>query len=71
MFVAFNDIGSGLAAAGFDEAEVGLAEVGERGHAGEAVSGGFAGGPQVGAEVGGGAVDGGKPSPASMVICLP
>ena len=63
MFVAFNDVGSGLAAAGLDEAEAGLAEVGERGHAGPAVSGGFTGGSQVGAEVGGSVCRRGNPRP--------
>ncbi|MFV2112680.1 hypothetical protein ACFHW0_10130 [Micromonospora sp. LOL_025] len=53
MFVPFDNVGGGRAAAGFDEAEAGLGEVGERGHPGKTVPGGLTGGPQLRAEVSG------------------
>ncbi len=48
LFVAFVDFCGGEAAAGLDVAEVGLAEVGERSHGGEAVSGVQPDGAQMG-----------------------
>lgn len=44
LLVSVDDFGGDGAAAGLDEAEVGLGEVGQGGHAGQAVPGGQAGG---------------------------